>query len=316
MKLTDVLDHFLIDCEVRRRTPLTIVSYRQRIGVILQVLEHECHITDLEQVRVVHLRQCVQYLLNAEKPYGCRGKLSATTVRGYVLVLKAFFHWCYKEELIETNLVARLGIPHVDERIIPTFTSEHVEKMLLSCDPSTDNGFRDYVILLLLFDTGMRLSEVATLYVTDVHDTYIKVFGKGRREREIGLHPEVGKLLWKYIHKYRHPSDTHETRLFLGRKGPLNRQGVHEIIKRIQRRCGMEGMKVSAHVFRHTYAKMYLAGGGEVFKLSREMGHSQVQVTEIYLKDFGSSEARKVHTAFSPVTNIHLKKTSRRKKGK
>jgi integrase/recombinase XerD len=316
MKLTDVLDHFLIDCEVRRRSNLTLDSYRQRMGVILHVLEFECHVTELERVRVAHLRQCVQYLLNAEKPYGCRGRLSAATVRGHVLVLKAFFHWCYQEELIETNLVARLGTPKVDERITPTFTSEHIEKMLSVCDLSTDNGFRDYVMLLLLFDTGLRISEMAMLRVTDVHDTYIKVFGKGRKEREIGLHPEVGKLLWKYIHKHRHPADISETRLFIGRRGPLNRYGVHGIIKRIQHKCGMGGMKVSAHVFRHTFAKMYLARGGEVFKLSREMGHSEVQVTEIYLKDFGSSEARKEHTAFSPITNIHLKKASRRKKGK
>src|SRR6266700_6953063 len=141
MKLTDVLDHFLIDCEVRRRSNLTLDSYRQRMGVILHVLEFECHVTELERVRVAHLRQCVQYLLNAEKPYGCRGRLSAATVRGHVLVLKAFFHWCYQEELIETNLVARLGTPKVDERITPTFTSEHIEKMLSVCDLSTDNGF-------------------------------------------------------------------------------------------------------------------------------------------------------------------------------
>ena len=72
---------------------------------------------------------------------------------------------------------------------------------------------------------------------------------------------------------------------------------------------------MSAHTFRHTFAKFYLQRGGELFKLSREMGHSTVQVTEIYLKDFRSSEARREHTSYSPIGELSLrKKRGRRKK--
>lgn len=148
-----------------------------------------------------------------------------------------------------------------------------------------------------------------------MHDSYVKVFGKGRKEREIGIHPEVSKLLWKYIHKYRHPSDPRETRLFLGRRRPFYPGGLQEMLKRVQHESGLDDIKVTAHVFRHTFAKMYLERGGEVFKLSREMGHSHVQVTEIYLKDFGSTEARREHTAFSPIETIQLKHKKRRKQG-
>src|SRR2546425_538521 len=100
--------------------------------------------------------------------------------------------------------------------------------MLATCDLSTDLGFRDYVVLLLLFDTGMRISEVCSLRIADVHDTYVKVFGKGRKEREIGIHPEVSKLLWKYVHKHRLAKDPSETLIFLNRMGkPLRSQGLH-----------------------------------------------------------------------------------------
>ena len=91
--------------------------------------------------------------------------------------------------------------------------------MLATCDTSTPVGFRNYVLLLVLLDTGMRASELCGLQVTDIHDRYLKVLGKGRKEREIGLHPEVAKLVWKYIHKYRKPSDSNETTLFIGRRG-------------------------------------------------------------------------------------------------
>src|SRR5438874_2730871 len=102
-----------------------------------------------------------------------------------------------------------------------------------TCYRSTVEGFRNYVILLVFLDTGMRLSELCGLRVSDVHERYVKVFGKGRKEREIGLHPEVGKLLWKYIYKYRQPADPDETALFIGRRGePLRLNGVQAILER------------------------------------------------------------------------------------
>src|SRR5438309_3040594 len=81
---------------------------------------------------------------------------------------------------------------------------------------------------------------------------------------------------------------------------------MRELLNRVKKASGIEGVRVSAHTFRHTFAKFYLQRGGEVFKLSREMGHSTVQVTEIYLKDFRSSEARKEHTEFSPIGEFNL----------
>lgn len=320
MKLSEVVTHFLMDCQIRGRSDYTLTAYKQRLGVLVQVLEQVCGITEIEQVKVVHLRQCIQHLSGTHfvvrqgrRP--ASGSLSSVTVQAYVRVCKAFFHWCYEEDLLDHNPSNRLSPPKAPVRIVPTFTPEHIEMMLAVCDVNSDLGFRDYVMLLLLFDTGMRISEICSLRVTDIHDTYVKVFGKGRKEREIGIHPEVSKLLWKYIHKHRHPANPDETGLFLNRGNkPLRPLGLHEMLKRIQKDAGLQDIKFSAHVFRHTFAKMYLEHGGEVFKLSREMGHSHVQVTEIYLKDFGSTEARKEHTAFSPITSIELKKKKRGKK--
>lgn len=314
-----VIHHFLLDVD-NRLGDLTLRSYIHRLNVLFHLLSAICKVTELEQVTVLHLRQCVQHLLN--NPIEIKGrvpdnghKLSVNTVKGYIRVWKAFFNWCYQEELIEVNPVTRLKHPKATKKIIPAFTQEHIEKMLSTCDTHTDIGFRDYVILLLLLDTGMRVSELASLRVEDVnlHGCYVKVFGKGRKEREIGIYPEMAKLLWKYIHKYRKPVDPDEKALFLGREGSLKAASVQSVIKKIKRRSGLDDVKVSAHVFRHTFAKMYLEHGGEVFKLSREMGHSSVQVTKIYLEDFGSTEARKEHNSYSPLANIEFKK---RRKGK
>ena len=314
MKLEEVVRQFLIDCEVRGLTEQAIGFYRIKLRLFVSKMDQECHVTELEDVKIVHLRQFVQLLMktkadenNPRKP-AQEKPLSAFTVRGYVRAIKRLFSWCIEEDILSSNPAARLVQPKAPEYLIQTFTTEHIEKMLSTCDITTPLGFRDYVMLLLFLDTGMRLSELCGLQVTDVYDRYVKVLGKGRKEREIGIHPEVGKLLWKYVNKYRHPTDPDEKTLFIGRRGePLGKDGISTIISEVKKKSDLEGVRVSAHTFRHTFAKFYLQRGGEVFKLSREMGHGTIQVTELYLKDFRSTEARKEHTAYSPIGEINLK---------
>lgn len=320
-----VVKLFLSDMKTRRVSQHTITSYTYVLHLLVSMLETICGVTDLERVTVVHLRQCVEHLLinpvpvvKSRRPPDNGKTFSISTVRGHIRVWKAFFNWCYQEELIEKNPVLRLSAPKADKRIIPAFTDEQVEKMFSCFDLSTDIGFRDYLIILLLLDTGIRLSEIAGIEVVNVHDTYIKVFGKGRKEREVGIHPDVSKLLWKYIHKYRHPKNADETILFLGAGGrgagrPFGHDGVKHLVERVKKATGITDMRVSPHVFRHTFAKMYLKAGGDLFKLSREMGHSNIQTTKIYLEDFNSSDARNEHASFSPINRFKLLKNQKRK---
>jgi integrase/recombinase XerD len=229
---------------------------------------------------------------------------------------KVFFNWCVKEGLIESNPAdSRFKAPKQVKKVKPAFTSEHLEKMLAVFDTSKPLGFRNYVILILLLDTGMRLSDIAGLQFQNVYETYIKVLGKGRKEREIGIHPETGKLLWKYVNQYRLPADDSVTTFFLTRTGTNSTISlVKSIIVEVQKKTGLEDIQLSPHVFRHTFAKMYLESGGDLFSLSREMGHSDVQITKIYLEDFGSAEARKDHTSHSPIASLNLKKQHGKKK--
>jgi len=315
---------FLSDVKSRRVSQHTITSYTYAVHLLVSLLETLCGVTDLEGVTVVHLRQCVEHLLTNPVPVVKSRRLpdngstfSISTVRTHIRVWKVFFNWCYQEELIDKNPVLRLKAPKVDKRIIPAFTDEQVEKMLGCFDVSTDVGFRDYLIILLLLDTGIRLSEIAGLDVASVNDTYVKVFGKGRKEREVGIHPDVSKLLWKYVHKYRHPKNAGEPALFLGVRGKsagrrFGQNGIKQLVERVKVATGITDMRVSPHVFRHTFAKMYLKAGGDVFKLSREMGHGNIQTTRIYLEDFNSSDARIEHTSFSPINNFKLRKNQKR----
>jgi len=321
----NVVNLFLSDVKTRRLSPHTIALYTNVLQMLVTLLQTVCVVADLENVTVVHLRQCAEHLLTNPVPVRKSRRapdngvtLSVSTVRSHIRVWKVFFNWCYQEELLAKNPVLRLKSPKPDKRIIPAFSDEQVEKMFSCFDLSTDVGFRDYLIILLLLDTGIRLSEIAGLDVASVQDSYIKVFGKGRKEREVGIHPDVSRLLWKYIHKYRKPKDENETALFLsstnksaGRR--FGQAGVKQLIGRVKAATGIVDMRVSPHIFRHTFAKMYLKSSGDLFKLSREMGHSNVQVTKIYLDDFTSSDARQEHTTFSPINRFKLRPNQRRK---
>ncbi|MGH2611623.1 MAG: tyrosine-type recombinase/integrase, partial [Rhabdochlamydiaceae bacterium] len=239
-----------------------------------------------------------------------------STIASYVRVIKTFFSWCVDEDLIDKSPAIRLAMPKVPKRVITTFTPEQLDKMLASCDVSTEQGFRDYVILAVLLDTGMRVSELAGLRVSHVYSRYVKVLGKGLKEREIGLHPDVSRLLWLYIQKYRHSSDYPvEDRVFLGRKGALTVEGIEQVFKRIAASSGIQGVRISPHTMRHTFSKRYLKNGGDLFKLSRELGHSDVQVTgRVYLSDFTSSDAREDHNSFSPISDINIIKSKMKQK--
>lgn len=313
MKLSDVVSHFLIDCENRSLSDGTVSLYRRVLGLLVRRLEQDCKLTELEDVAIVHLRQFLSFLMRSDEnekrfpDLERQGKLAPITIRTYTKLVKAFFKWCVCEELLKTDPSSRLAVPKVPQLVTPAFTPEHVEKMLAVCDLNKRDGFRDYVLLLTLLDTGMRVSELCSLRVSDVYDRHVKVMGKGRKEREIGLHPEVSKLLWKYIHKYRIAVDSNEDRVFLGKKGALTISGVESLFNRIERKSGITGVRVSPHTLRHTFAKWYLKRGGDLFKLSRELGHSGVQITgNTYLGDFNSTDAREDHSDFSPIGRLRL----------
>lgn len=318
--------HFLMTISMRNYSPYTLERYTYALKVMMQLLESLCQVTELEQVTVLHLRLCAQQLMMTPIPpsknrYASTngGTLSASTVCTMMRVWKVFFNWCFREELIEKNPVARLEFPKVEKKVTPAFADEQAQTMLDSLDLSTEWGFRNYIILLLLFDTGLRRAEVASLRVEDVQANYVRVSGKGRKERRVGISPELSTLLWKYINKYRHPRNPDEPMLFLsiGRatKGlPLGRGGLNSLMQRLKEMTGIDDVRLSAHTFRHTFAKMYLEEGGDLFSLSRELGHSDIKTTQRYLEDFSSDNARKHHNEFSPLNRLKVR-TNRKPKG-
>jgi site-specific recombinase XerD len=304
----------MMDGQIAQQSPRALDLKAQRLGYFVSWCEKQ-EIADLLAVTpnavrafVVHLQGLRAHELNPRVP--ARDKpFAALTIKGYVRVVKAFFAWCKREGLLfdhedPTARLPRVKVPHY---VIPTFTPEQMAAMLDACDVTTALGFRDYVLLLMLMDTGIRVSELCGLTLDGVHEGYITVFGKGSKEREVGIGPTVSRALWKYLHQFRRPRAERDTRVCLGANSlPMTRNGVYQALRRIGERAGIEGVRLSPHTFRHSFARMWLENGGELFNLSRILGHTEVSTTQTYLKDFQSREARAGHTLYSPVERLRL----------
>jgi site-specific recombinase XerD len=320
MKLKDAIQGYMLRCQSKGLSSRTTEWYEQKLTCFCKYVESQLQINDLATVTLWHLRAFVIAVQNGDANVVTlqprkNGKVADLTVKGYVQVLRGFFNWCVNEELIKENPAAKLENPKVASYIIPTFEETQINALLGACDLKTSLGYRDYTMMFLLLDTGIRLSELCNLKLDDIYKGYIKVFGKGSKEREVGIHPETAQHVWKYVNKFRQPHDENERRVFLNRWGkPLTPSGIIQAINEIGKRAGLSGVRVSPHTFRHTFARMYLANGGDVYKLSRSLGHSEIGVTEEYLKDFKSRDARKDHESYSPVNRIKQAKRVQHKR--
>ncbi len=318
MKITEVIEQYLIDCENRNLADGTMHLYRVRLGLMARWLAGQ-GVQELEGVTVPLMRLFLNYLKHSDasdrwEGTSRRGKLADSTLGAFVAAIKAFFQWCFMEEFISSNPAVRLRKPAVEEKVVPGLTSDEIEKLLACCDQSTRVGCRDYVMLLLMLDTGIRVSELCSLRLVDVHQRHIKVHGKGHKEREIGMHPDVSKALWKFIQKYRGSFLVESECVFIGERGSLTVSGVETIFDKLEKESGVI---VHPHKLRHTHSKEYLKQGGDLFKLSRELGHSSVQVTgKTYLADFKSSDAIVDHSSYSVVNSVKIGSLKDGKKSK
>lgn len=313
MTIVDAIEGFLIDLRAKRRSPATLRHYEHKLRIWARWLGEEQSVTSIEKITIAHLRAFILYMEqvpatrhNPERieREGDR-KVTDRTVYSYAQVIKTFCGWLVKEELLDRDPSLRLAKPKAGKKVIASFTREHLQAMFAARDLSSHLGFRDYTLMLTLIDTGMRNSEICDLEVDGVRTDHVLVRGKGDKEREIGITPTTAKYLWKYLKVHRYPARPEETHVFLGRRGmAMTPSGIDQALYRIRDEIGLYDVRLSAHTFRHSFARIWLEHGGELYSLSRLLGHSSVQVTEVYLREFRSRQARLHHNEFSPLADF------------
>ncbi|MBA3779921.1 MAG: tyrosine-type recombinase/integrase [Chloroflexi bacterium] len=225
-----------------------------------------------------------------------RATLAPESIAGYVRGLKAFGNWCATEELATAAGFRALRRPKVPRRLIAPFSDAELRSLLALANE------RERALALVFLDTGLRLSELASLRVGDVRpDGTLHVMGKGAKERIVPIGSTARRGLVRYLATRRALVPTAPLFESRQRRG-LTPRGVQQAIARLGRRAGV-GTRCSPHTFRHTFARGYLVNGGDVFSLQQILGHATLDMVRRYVT-LSESDLVARHRAASPADRL------------
>ena len=252
------------------------------------------------------VRSFIAYLQNKTKWADCTGgpaegeRLSAEGIQNRVRALKAFFAWLRREGYTETHRLEHLRNFRVPQKVVEVLSEDEITRLLACVDPRSPWGARDYAITMLMLDSGLRLSEVTGLKSAelDIEAGYLKVMGKGGKERIVPFGATTQKALWRYAHHLR-PEPVGTDRFFLNLDGqPMTSGGLRSLFKRLGQRSGVT--RLHPHLCRHTFATRYLMNGGDVFSLQQILGHTTLEMVRRYVS-LASAHVAVQHRKFSPM---------------
>jgi integrase/recombinase XerD len=229
--------------------------------------------------------------------------MAASSIRRALSSIRTYFGYLIEEGALETDPTDMLESPKSWRRLPTVLSREQVVGMLESPDESKSTHWRDRAILEMLYATGMRVSELTHLRLTDVDggERLVRVRGKGGRERLIPFGTAATTALSRYLHEVRPRIDrgAGEGRIFLNVRGtPLTRMAVWQIVKDAATRSGLE-KRVSPHTLRHSFATHLLEGGADLAAVQELLGHVDISTTQIYTH-IDREYVRQVHRRFHP----------------
>jgi len=306
----DMLDEYSLSLEAYNRSPDTISWYLEILNQFFDFLESSNLLKPIPELGRGELTQYIHFLQNRKRWPNREhngkdlGGLSESAIQGHVRAVKAFWGWLARDEYIEKNVLSKYPLPEVSEYIIPTLSIEQVDKLLAVIDRNTALGAKYYCILLLLLDTGMRISELANIKMGDMDfgHGWVTVFGKGRKQRICPFDRFTKKALMRYINNFRgHLSDSDSLYLFPAADGDhISISSIQQYMRRLAKKVGIDGLRVYPHKFRHTFATRAFQNEANEYTVKEIMGHSSLLTTLKYTHP-QPEDLKKQHNRFSPV---------------
>ena len=305
LDLSTLIQHFEIHNLTEGKSPRTVEWYQQALDLFNHWLEAKGMSTSLEHLGEDEVREFILYLKGRK---GLWGLASSHTLNNRVRALRAFFAWLHRRGYTEEHRLKDLRPPKVAQKVIEPLTSAEVERIFASINPNTLLGARNMAIYSLMLDSGLRISEVASLKDEDVHlqDRYVKVLGKGNKERIVAFGSTCQRGLIYYSYHFRvEPAHPEEDAYFLSIDGyPLSSCALRSLTERLSKASGVP--RLHPHLMRHTYATQFLLNGGDVFLLKQNLSHTTLAMVEHYVH-IASQEAALRSQELSPLDKFNVR---------
>lgn len=230
-------------------------------------------------IQLEHLQKMMAWLYDL----GISARSQARIISG----IRNFFHFLILEGEIEDDPSALLDSPKIGKKLPEVLDIHEIDALMDAIDLSKPEGHRNRAILETLYSCGLRVSELINLQISNIYfdEGFIRVIGKGNKERLVPSSPSVEKEVNLYLNHIRNHIDIkpgHEDFLFLNRRGAqLTRVMIFTIIKDLSARIGLT-KSISPHTFRHSFATHLVEGGANLRAIQEMLGHESISTTEIY----------------------------------
>ena len=272
--------------DVKKISQNTELSYERDLRKMADYFEKN-GISDLQYVDVVLLKGYIDFL----KQQG----MKASTISRSIASIKAFFLREYELGNIDSDITTSLKAPKIEKKVPVILTIKETRQILSQPGNNTDKEIRDKAILELLYATGIRVTELISMKITDVDLLYEKVYITNRsgRQREIHIDKSAVRALKNYIGEVRNRmiGGKEQDALFVNCSGTqMSRQGLWKIIKHYAKMAGIEA-DITPHTIRHSCAAHMLHSGMDIHDIQKIMGHSDISSTQMYINIDNNSKS-------------------------
>ena len=278
--MQQILNIYLSDLEQQNFSTKTIKTYRNNIGQLIRYLNN-MSITNIEDINPLHIKQFIAF----KKENSC----NPISINNLLKCYRPFFKWCCEYEYIETNPMQKIKNLKVPKSLIPTFNDSEAKAMMDYYKGTDFLSIRNKTIVTLLFESGIRATELCNITIKDICSNYIVINGKGNKQRIIPITMPLLKQLNKYIRHRNKQFEQPNDYLFLSRN---NRKLTVEMLELIIKDCSVsvrKEIRCSPHTIRHYYAQQQILKGTDIFTLSLLLGHNSVEVTQTYLRSINKN---------------------------
>ncbi len=257
----------------------TRIAYQQDLDKLSRFMAGTFPDVSPIQTQLYHLRQFINTLAQLE--------ISEYTQARIISGIKAFFRYLMYEERINEDPSQLLETPKLGRKLPDTLSYSEITAILESIDLSSAEGHRNRAMLEVLYSSGLRVSELTDLQLGNLYQDvgFIRVIGKGNKERLVPIGKDALKFINIYLEDFRKfitPEKGNEQYIFLNRRGKkLSRVMVFLIIKAQVSAIGLD-KNVSPHTFRHSFATHLIEGGADLRAVQEMLGHESITTTEIY----------------------------------